>query len=356
MSIEMILHTAVEYGASDVHINAGMSPIMRKNTILSKMDFPVLENEDIRAMILSMVDQTQYNRLEENRDIDFATSISSGHRFRVNAHYQRGTLAIAFRVISDQVPEFESLNLPDILHDLTELPRGLILITGPTGSGKSTTLAAMVNIINAREPKRIITLEDPIEYLLRNQKSQIEQREVGLDVTDFGSGLRHALRQDPDVILVGEMRDLETTSAALTAAETGHLVMSTLHTNNASQTIERIIDIYPANQQGQIRSMLANTLAAVISMTLFKRRDVPGMIPCMEILISTVAVRNCIRENRLHEIPNIIETSKQMGMQLLDHNIAELFFEGYISKDDAIGRATDIPRMRKLLKDVEDAY
>ncbi|AQQ71996.1 Twitching mobility protein [Limihaloglobus sulfuriphilus] len=356
MSLEAILHTAVQFGASDVHINADMKPLMRRDTVLSAMDFPELSNEDIRAMILGMVDEKGYAHLEEHLDLDFATAISSGHRFRVNAHYQRETLAIAFRVISDKVPAFDDLHLPETLRSLTELPRGLVLVTGPTGSGKSTTLASMINLINSRESKRIITLEDPIEYLLRNDKSQIEQREVGRDVSSFASGLRHALRQDPDVILVGEMRDLETTSAALTAAETGHLVMSTLHTNSASQTIERIIDIYPAAQQSQVRSMLANTLSASVSQTLFKRRDYPGMTPCMEILLSSPAVRNCIRDNRLHEIPNVIETQKQAGMQLLDHNITELFFEGIISKADAIGRASDQARMKALLEDVEDIF
>jgi len=225
----------------------------------------------------------------------------------------------------------------------------LILVTGGTGSGKSTTLAGMIDSINRREYGHIITLEDPIEYAFVSDKCCIEQREVGSDVPSFASGLRHVLRQDPDTILVGEMRDLETTSAAITAAETGHLVMSTLHTVNAPQTIDRIIDIYPTDQQNQIRSMLANTLQAVISQTLLKRKDQPGMIPAVEIMLCTPAVRNCIRENRIFEIPNAIETNKALGMQSLDTSIKQLFVNGYISKEDAMGMAAHPERMKTAL-------
>jgi twitching motility protein PilT len=224
-----------------------------------------------------------------------------------------------------------------------------VLVTGHTGSGKSTTLAAMIGLINSKYGKRIITLEDPIEYLIQNDISMIEQREVGSDCPDFASGLRHVLRQDPDIIMVGEMRDLETTSFTITAAETGHLVFSTLHTVNAPQTIERVIDIYPATQQNQIRTMLANTLQAVICQTLFKRIDEPGMIPCTEIMLCTSAVRNCIRENRIYEIPNIIETSRRLGMQHLDYSIAEMYFKGYIDRDEAIIRSNNPAKMEKTL-------
>jgi twitching motility protein PilT len=222
---------------------------------------------------------------------------------------------------------------------MVDLPRGLILITGETGSGKSTTLAAMIDAMNQRYKYHVITLEDPVEYQLRSNKCVIEQRELGSDVPSFASGLRHALRQDPDIILVGEMRDLETTSAAITAAETGHLVLSTLHTQNASQTIERIIDIYPAEQQNQIRSMLSNTLQAVLSMVLFKRTDKPGMIPAVEVMVCNAAVRNCVRENRIHEIPNIIETNRALGMCSLDESIKALYFNGYISREQALSEA-----------------
>ena len=236
-----------------------------------------------------------------------------------------------------------------VVKDLTELPRGLVLVTGPTGSGKSTTLAAMIAQINQNYGKRIITIEDPIEYFMQNNRCMIEQREIGFDCPSFSSGLRHALRQDPDIIMVGEMRDLETTSFTVSAAETGHLVFSTLHTINAPQTIERIVDIYPAGQQNQIRAMLANTLQAVISQTLFKRIDQPGMIPCTEILLCTSAARNCIRENRIFEIPNIIETSRRLGMKSLDHSIAQLYFKGMIDRDEAVTRSSNPGKMEKTL-------
>ncbi len=240
-------------------------------------------------------------------------------------------------------------NMPEVITRLTYLPRGLVLVTGDTGSGKSTTLAAMIDAMNKRYHKHIITLEDPIEYLLHSNKCAIEQREVGSDVPSFGSGLKHVLRQDPDIILVGEMRDLETTSAAITAAETGHFVLSTLHTNNAAQTIERIIDIYPGEQQNQIRSMLSNTLQAVVCQVLFKRIDQPGMVPGVEILICTPAVRNLIRENRIYEIQNVIETSRALGMQTMDTSIKQLYFNGKISKEDALSMAHHPEKLERQL-------
>jgi len=349
VDIKTILAAAIENRASDVHINVPMPPVLRKNTELLDMDFPVVSNEDAKEMVLSMVGQERFKQFETKKDLDFSTSIDDGHRFRVNAHYQRETIAISFRVIPNQIPSIEQLHMPPIVKELTDLPRGLVLVTGHTGSGKSTTLAAMVGSINAKYRKHIITLEDPVEYVIENEKSMIEQREIGPDCAEFATGLKHVLRQDPDIIMVGEMRDLETTSFTITAAETGHLVFSTLHTINASQTIERIIDIYPANQQNQIRTMLANTLQAVISQTLFRRIDEPGMVPCVEMLLCNSAVRNCIRENRIYEIPNIIETSRQLGMQSLGSSIAEMYFKGYIDREEAIMRSTNPSKMEELL-------
>lgn len=347
--IKQILAQAIDNGASDVHINADMPPVMRIHTELVVMSLPEVTNEVAEQMVLEMIGQKKYERFQENRDIDFSAYIDDGSRFRVNAHYQRDTVAISFRVISNIIPVLKDLHLPDIVTDLTDLPRGLVLVTGHTGSGKSTTLASMIGVINEKRRKRIITMEDPVEYALENNNCMIEQREVGADCTDFASGLKHVLRQDPDIIMVGEMRDLETTSSTITAAETGHLVFSTLHTVNASQTVERIIDIYPAGQQNQIRAMLSNTLQAVISQTLFKRVDEPGMVPCTEILLCTSAVRNCIREGRVYEIPNIIETSRKLGMQSMDHSIADMCLNGYIDKDEAIMRATNPGKMEKVL-------
>jgi len=236
-----------------------------------------------------------------------------------------------------------------VVERLTYLPRGLVLVTGGTGSGKSTTLAGMIEAMNERYAKHIIMLEDPVEYIIKSKKCVIEQREVGRDVGTFGGGLKHVLRQDPDIIMVGEMRDLETTAAAISAAETGHLVLSTLHTNSAAQTIERIIDIYPTEQQNQIRSMLANTLQAVLCQELFRRTDGKGMVPAVEVLLVTAAVRNLIRENRIYEIGNVIETSRAAGMQTMDLSIKQLFLNGAISRDDALGRAHHADKMVRAL-------
>ena len=353
VNIKTILENVIDHGASDLHINVGMPPILRRNTELAELDFPAVSNEDAREMVLSMIGPDRYKKFEEKKDIDFSTNLDDGHRFRVNAHFQRDTIAISFRVIPNQIPLLDDLHLPPIVKELTDLPRGLVLVTGHTGSGKSTSLAAMVDVINTKYRKRIITLEDPIEYMIENKNSMIEQREIGSDCTEFASGLKHALRQDPDIIMVGEMRDLETTGSTITAAETGHLVFSTLHTINASQTIERIIDIYPAAQQNQIRTMLANTLQAVLSQTLFRRIDEPGMVPCTEILLCTSAVRNCIRENRIYEIPNIIETSRRLGMQNLDNSITDMYFKGYIDRDEAIMRSSNPAKMEKILEPAE---
>ncbi len=353
VDVKEILAKAIEKEASDVHINVGMPPVIRKNTELFNLDFPVQSNADAKEMVISMIGPDRFKVFEENRDIDFSTTIDDGHRFRVNAHYQCDTIAISFRVIPNQIPSIDALHLPAIVKELTDLPRGLVLVTGHTGSGKSTTLAGMIGLINKKYTKRIITLEDPVEYALENDMSMIEQREIGFDCPDFASGLRHVLRQDPDIIMVGEMRDLETTSSTITAAETGHLVFSTLHTINAPQTIERIIDIYPASQQSQIQTMLANTLQAVISQTLFRRVDKPGMVPCTEILLCTSAVRNCIRENRIYEIPNIIETSRRVGMRNMDNSIVDMYLKGYIDREEAITRSSNPGKMDKTLPPME---
>ncbi len=334
------LTMGLKAGASDVHIVPPLPPLLRIHTVLGPAPGqPPVTAEQTEQFARSLLGERRFSRLEANRDIDFSYQLADLARFRVNAHYQHDAIALAFRAIPSKVPPLETLNLPKVLEKLADLPRGLVLVTGQTGSGKSTTLAAMIDRVNHYSALHIITLEDPVEYELRPDKSVIEQRELGSDVPDFASGLKHALRQDPDVILVGEMRDLETTSAAITAAETGHLVLSTLHTQNASQTVERIIDIYPAEQQNQIRAMLGNTLQAVMSLVLFPRADTPGMIPACEVMICTPAVRNCIRENRIHEIPNIIETSRAVGMCPMDESIKALYLNGRISHEQAISQA-----------------
>jgi len=349
MDLDTILKTAVDMGASDIHLVSGHPPMARIHTVVNALDYPVITPESAMRIVRSMASEDQIKVFEKIKDADFSYEVPGVGRFRVNAHMQRGAIGIAMRAIKTKIPPFESLTLPDVVKRLTYLPRGLVLVTGDTGSGKSTTLAAMIDAMNNRYQKHIITLEDPVEYTFTSAKSIIEQRELGLDVPSFASGLRHVLRQDPDIILVGEMRDLETTAAAITAAETGHLVLSTLHTVNASQTVERIIDMYPADQQNQIRSMLANTLQSVISQTLFKRIDKPGMVPAVEVMLCTPAVRNLIRENRAFELPNVIETSRQLGMTTLDNAIAELYFNGMISREDAIAQAAYPEKLERQL-------
>ena len=347
--INDILRNGVQAKASDIHIMVGAPPLFRIHTVVTASDFPIVTPEGAIRICKELLGDRRWADFETNRDSDFSYEIPGLGRFRVNAHFQRNSVAMAFRTINDKVRPIEQLLLPEICNKLTYLPRGLILVTGPTGSGKSTTLAAMIDAVNRREQGHIITLEDPIEYAFVSNKCAIEQREVGSDVPTFSSGLRHVLRQDPDTILVGEMRDLETTSAAITAAETGHLVFSTLHTVNAPQTIERIIDIYPSDEQNQIRSMLANTLQAVISQTLFKRADQPGMVPAVEIMLCTPAVRNCIRENRIFEISNVIETSRALGMQTLDSSIKQLFVNGFVTREDAIAQAAHPEKLERAL-------
>ncbi len=349
MKIDQILHTAHEADASDIHIVAGHPPVMRVHTVMTPMDFPVLTPETTRAMLEEIASPPAVKQFDDLFDSDFSYAVDDLGRYRVNAHMQRGCVALTMRAIKSKVPPLAALNLPDVIARLTYLPRGLVLVTGDTGSGKSTTLAAMIQSMNERYRKHIITLEDPVEYAFESNRCLVEQRELGADMPSFSSGLKHALRQDPDIILVGEMRDLETTALAITAAETGHLVLSTLHTVNASQTVERIIDMYPASQQNQIRSMLANTLQAVVSQTLFSRIDEPGMCPAVEILLCTPAVRNIIREARAFEIPNVIETNRAIGMTTLDSAIAELYFNGMISREDAIAQAAFPDKIERQL-------
>ncbi|MCH2134035.1 MAG: PilT/PilU family type 4a pilus ATPase [Phycisphaerales bacterium] len=340
---------ADDRGASDVHLVPDHPPMVRVNTVMEPLTDTALTAETTLAYVQSMITDRQQKAFDQNLDLDFSHSVDGLGRYRVNAHAQQGGTALAMRIIRTMVPQLEDLNLPDVIQKLTWLPRGLVLVTGDTGSGKSTTLAAMIEAMNARYRKHIITLEDPIEYELKSRECVIEQRELGVHMPSFASGLKHALRQDPDIILVGEMRDLDTTALAMSAAETGHLVLSTLHTCNAGQTVERIIDMYPAGQQNQIRSMLGNTLQAVVSQTLFSRVDRPGMVPAVEVLLCTPAVRNIIRENRSFEIPNVIETSRRAGMVSLDSSIAELYFNGFISRQDAVAQASYPEQMERQL-------
>jgi twitching motility protein PilT len=349
VNLQQILKAAYDGDASDVHLIAGHPPVTRVNQVMAPMDMPVITPQIARQFFEQMAPKESQDIFERQKDADFSYEVPALARYRVNAHLQRGAVGLAMRMIKTKVPPLSALNLPEVIARLTYLPRGLVLVTGDTGSGKSTTLAAMISAMNERYRKHIITLEDPVEYTFKSDKCLIEQRELGQDLPSFASGLKHALRQDPDIVLVGEMRDLETTALAISAAETGHLVLSTLHTVNASQTVERIIDMYPAGQQNQIRSMLSNTLQAVVSQTLFSRIDKPGMCPAVETLLCTPAVRNLIREARTFEIPNVIETNRAIGMSSLDSSIAELYFNGMISKEDAIAQAAYPDKLERQL-------
>ncbi|WP_214827661.1 type IV pilus twitching motility protein PilT [Exiguobacterium algae] len=331
-SIEDILTQAVTQGASDIHLTAGAPPIIRVDGSLINLGDEKLLPPHIESYLQEIMTEEMRERLDHDRDLDFSFGIPRICRFRVNAYYQRGTIALAFRSISGEIPTMNDLNLPPVLNRLIEKPHGLILVTGPTGSGKSTTLAAMIQEINRTQRKRIITLEDPIEYLHTHDKSIVDQREIGTDVTQFVSGLRAALRQDPDVILLGEMRDLETISTAMTAAETGHLVMATLHTSSAMSTVSRIIDAFPAEQQDQIRTQLANVLVGVVSQRLYPRIDIPkGRVAAMEILVGNTAVANLIRNEKEFQLPTVIQTNRQSGMQSMDAAIEQLLRQGMIN-------------------------
>ena len=335
LSIQALLKRAYEEKASDLHITVGIPPVYRKNGKLEHFGNSPITPEQAQEMVKEILPNYKVDEYQEKGETDFNYSLEGLCRFRVNAYHQRNVSAIAFRLIPSKIPTIESLAMPKVLFDLADKPQGLILVTGPTGSGKSTTLAAMIDYINETKSKHIITLEDPIEYLHHHKKSVINQREVGIDTQDFASGLRASLRQDPDVILVGEMRDLETISTAITAAETGHLVFATLHTSSAPTTIDRIIDVFPPHQQGQIRIQLANVLQGIISQRLFARKDLCGRVAATEILVAVPSVTNLIRNEKIHQIPSIMQTSRALGMHTLQNSIQDLVSRGKVSLEEA---------------------
>ncbi len=329
-----ILRNAVAAKASDVHINVGLPPMFRVHTIMKASDFPIVTPEGAIRILKEMVNEKRYAEFEVHRDADFSYEIPGVGRYRVNAHFQRNTVALAFRTINDKVRPLEELFLPDIVNKLTYLPRGLIICTGPTGSGKSTTLAAMIDSINGHRRAHILTLEDPIEYVHDHKLSMVNQRELGTDCDSFARGLRSALREDPDVVLVGEMRDPETIAAVLTIAETGHLVFSTLHTNDAGQSIDRIVDVFSADRQNQIRIQLAGSLVGICSQRLLPRVD-GGLVAAFEVLVSTYAVGNLVREGKSGQLRNQIATGTSFGMFTLENSLSELVRAGIVSYDEA---------------------
>lgn len=344
-----ILQVAHDANASDVHITVGLPPIMRVYGRLEKMNFPVLTAEDTRELSLQVMTPGQRERFEEDGEYDMSVAVQGLGRYRLNVFKQRGAVAMALRTISIDIPSSESLGVPPAVIDLQHRKRGLVLVTGPTGSGKSTTLASILDKINVNRDAHIITLEDPIEYMHRHKKSMVNQREVGMDTGSFANALRAALREDPDVILVGEMRDFETIGIAITAAETGHLVFSTLHTVDAASTIDRVIDVFPPHQQQQIRVQLSNVLEAVIAQTLIPNINGDGRVAAFEVLIANHAVRNLVREGKTHQIASILQTNKQLGMQTMDDALLALYMSRKISKDDCIKYAHDSNAMRSKL-------
>jgi twitching motility protein PilT len=339
--INLLLETAAQMNASDLHLTVGIPPKVRVNGDLKSLDLPMLKPEDVSELAYSLIPPILTAKFEEEGEVDFSYSIPRVGRYRVNAYHQRGSAAVTIRLIGETIPTPQELGIPEAVINLIHKKRGLVLVTGPTGSGKSTTLASLINQINLQYKYHIITLEDPCEYLHSHAKSMVNQREIGTDTKSFGKALTAALREDPDVILVGEMRDLDTISIAITAAETGHLVFSTLHTIGAASTIDRIIDVFPPYQQTQIRSQLALVLEGVISQQLLPTNGGTGRKAAFEVMLSTPAIRNMIREMKTHQITTTIQTNRKIGMQTMDDAIYELYMNRHIDRDQAIGYAQD---------------
>lgn len=343
MDINDILKQAVEAGASDVHITVASPPVMRVNGKLIRFNCERLTPSDNVRLVRQMISHDQLQAFEEKGELDFSYSTPGLGRFRVNVYKQRNSYCMVLRVVAHKVPTLDELKLPQILRDLTQKQRGLILVTGPTGSGKSTTLAAMIDYINKTKNDHVMTIEDPIEFLHKHDLSLINQREIGSDSHTFSSALRASLRQDPDVILVGEMRDLETIATAVTAAETGHLVLSTLHTIGAAKTVDRIIDAFPPHQQQQIRVQLATVLEAVISQQILPKADGSGRVVALEIMVANSAIRNLIREGKTHQMQTVIQTNSGIGMQTMDASLLDLYKR----------RAIDMPTLKKYAVDID---
>jgi twitching motility protein PilT len=345
-----VLLEVIDRRASDLHITAGAAPMLRQRGRLVPMEgYPVLTPTDTREIVYSILSDAQRQRFETNWQIDFAYQIPAKGRFRVNAYFQRSAVGAALRLIPFEVVPLEKLGLPPVVADFATRPRGLVLVTGPTGSGKSTTLASLIDVINSDRDEHIMTIEDPIEFLHRHKKCMVNQRELGSDATSFADALRAALRQDPDVILVGEMRDLETIGTAITAAETGHLVFATLHTQDAPQTIDRIIDVFASEQQGQIRAQLSVALQGIMTQTLLPTADGAGRCVAAEVLVPTPAVRNLIREGKTHQVYSVIQTGGSHGMQTMDASLAGLVRSGKITRQLAESRAHSVEELRRLL-------
>jgi twitching motility protein PilT len=367
MNIDELLRYAAKYGASDLHITVGNQPIIRVNGKLKKIPGPALASEDAQALIYSILTDEQRTLVEQRRELDLSYTWGKAQvpsasvvveymtpervRARVNVFLDLSGIGGAFRIIPAKIRTLEELPAPDSVAELTRCPSGLVLVTGPTGCGKSTTIASMLDRIDQEQTSRIITIEDPIEYIFRGQNCLISQREIGTHSRSFGDALRACLREDPNVIFVGEMRDLETIQLALTAAETGHLVLSTLHTNNVAQTVDRVVDVFPADQHDYVRQILANVIRGIVSQALLLRKDGRGRVAAMEVLVATPAIKNLIRESKSHQMPSLVQTGSQYGMQTMDQSLALLVRKGLIAPEVALTHATD----KKLFAPPEDA-
>ncbi len=348
MDLKDLLMLTIERKASDLHLTENTPPILRIDGRLLVTDLPKLARDDTKRLIYGILTNEQKEIFEEKWELDLSVAMVGMDRFRVNIHIQRGSVEAAFRRIPLQIPKLESLNLPLIVGELARKPNGLVLVTGPTGVGKTTTMAAMIDLINSERNDMIISIEDPIEFIHLNKNSIIKQREVYSDTKSFAEALRHALRQDPDVIFVGEMRDLETISTALTAAETGHLVLATLHTPDAPQTVERIIDVFPPYQQQQVKLQLADCLQGVVSQLLLPRASGVGRVVATEVMIGTSAIRNLIREQEIEQIPTLIQTGQQFGMRTMDKSLKDLYRAGVITYETALSKAKNVEEFKNL--------
>ncbi len=341
VSMRDLLVAMAERNASDLHITAGAAPTLRVHGHLVALDYAPLDGEQTKALAYSLINAEQRERFESNHELDFSYGVTGLSRYRVNVYRQRGAVGVALRSIPHQPKSFQELGLPmEICTQLIQRHKGLILVTGPTGHGKTTSMAAMLDRINRERDVHIVTVEDPLEYLFQHQKALVNQREVGSDTHSFPAALKYVLRQDPDVVLIGEMRDLETIQAALTIAETGHLTFATLHTNSCAQSIDRIIDVFPPHQQSQVRAQLALVLEAVFNQLLIPRRDGRGRSLAMEILIATPAIRNMIREEKVHQIYSAMQAGQKFGMQTMNQSLANLYLRGHVSRPEALSRSS----------------
>ncbi|MCL4358176.1 type IV pilus twitching motility protein PilT [Patescibacteria group bacterium] len=348
--IEVLLEEVIKKNASDLHIQVGLPPMIRiDGQLLPVQGAEVLNEEGVEALVFAILDEDQKQILLKDKEFDFSFAFGDLGRFRVNAFHERGNLAAALRLIPNEIRAIEQLGLPSIINKFADYPRGLVLVTGPTGSGKSTTLASMIHKINVEKAVHIITIEDPIEYTHKSSKSVVVQREVHYDTYSFSAALRSVLREDPDVVLVGEMRDLETIASAITIAETGHLVFATLHTNSAAQSIDRMIDVFPPHQQPQIRSQLSNILMAIVSQRLIPQIG-GGRVAAAEILVATPAVRNIIREGKSHQLDAVIQTGSEFGMQSMDKTLVKLIHDGTISYEEARNFAVDLDELDRMMR------